>query len=96
MDEQAASFWMRVNAMIKAQGKKQETVSYNCGIPYQTFRGWISRDRFPDAAQSSAIAKELKTSVEYLVTGEEPQNHAEEKLTKVKDLLSETLRIANQ
>lgn len=89
MDEQAANFWIRVNEMIKAQGKKQETVSQNCGIPYQTFRGWISRDRLPDAAQSAAIAKELKTTVEFLVTGAEPKNHAAEKLEKIREIMKD-------
>lgn len=94
MDEQIASFWKRVNELIKAHGTKQEVVAQQCKVPYQTFKGWISRDRLPDAVQTCAIANTLHTTVEYLVTGENPKDHATEKLSDVISHAEEILRIA--
>lgn len=62
-------FWQRVNKLIKAQKTKQEAVADTCEINIQTFRGWISKNIFPNALQAQKIAKSLNTTVEYLVTG---------------------------
>ncbi|MDR1903129.1 MAG: helix-turn-helix domain containing protein, partial [Treponema sp.] len=44
----------------------------HCGISFPTFRNWIARNRLPDAIETYRIAQALNTSVEYLVTGENP------------------------
>ncbi|MCR5436133.1 MAG: helix-turn-helix transcriptional regulator [Treponema sp.] len=70
MDE-CTEFWERVNKLIKQLHTKQETVASDCGINYQTFRGWIVHKTYPNAKQSVLIANCLGTTVEYLVTGKE-------------------------
>jgi transcriptional regulator with XRE-family HTH domain len=72
MDTDADSFWKRANTLIKSQKTKQEAVAGQCGINYQTLRGWVTNHRFPDGEETYRIAQALNTSVEYLVTGEEP------------------------
>jgi len=94
MEDIAVAFWKRVNDLIKSQDKKQETVAQKCDISYQTFRGWITRKTFPDGLQTANIARELNTSVEYLVTGEQPKNSAAERLENVKVILEEALKAA--
>jgi transcriptional regulator with XRE-family HTH domain len=69
MDTNAESFWKRVNALIKSQKTKQEAVAEQCGINYQTLRGWVSNHRFPDGCETHRIAQALGTTVEYLCTG---------------------------
>ena len=69
MNESAVEFWSRVNALIKSRKTKQQSVAESCGISYQTFRGWVTRQSFPDAQQVFRIAKSLDTTVEYLMTG---------------------------
>ena len=65
-------FWKRLNALIKERKVTQEWVANQLGIKYPTFKNWSARHIIPDAIQSVAIAKALNTSVEYLVTGKEP------------------------
>lgn len=84
---EAIDFWKRINFLIKNSGTKQQSVAELCNIPYQTFRGWVTRQVFPDALQSVKIAKALNTTVEYLVTGVEP-----EPAYKVPDDLMEVMK----
>ena len=69
MKTNAGLFWKRINSLIKAQKTKQEAIAAQCGISYQTFRGWVTRNTFPDADEAQKIAQALGTTVEYLVTG---------------------------
>ena len=71
MNNECKDFWQRVNSLIKQLHTKQETVANDCGINYQTFRGWIVHETYPNAKQSVLIANRLGTTVEYLVTGKE-------------------------
>lgn len=71
MDEKASDFWTRTNRLIKLRKSKQESIALECGIPYQTFRGWVARRVYPDALEAVRIASVLETSVEFLVTGQE-------------------------
>lgn len=67
------TFWNNVNSLIKNQRITQETVCNETGISLNTLRGWISKDVFPRADEALKIAKSLHTSVEYLITGFEPE-----------------------
>ena len=69
MEYTCDDFWERVNKLIKQEHTKQETLAMECGINYQTFRGWIVHKTYPNALQTVLIAEHLNTSVEYLVTG---------------------------
>jgi transcriptional regulator with XRE-family HTH domain len=71
MDFDAASFWKRTNELIKRQKTKQEAIAACCGIKYQTFRGWVTRETYPAADETYRIAQALGVSVEFLVTGRE-------------------------
>ena len=69
MDINATSFWRHVNGLIKARKTRQEDVARDCGISYQTFRGWVSRKNFPGADDAYRIAQALGATVEHLVFG---------------------------
>jgi transcriptional regulator with XRE-family HTH domain len=68
MDE---SFWDRLKARIQTQNTTQEWVANIIGVPFGTFRKWMSRKTMPNADQAYSIAKTLDTTVEWLVGGEE-------------------------
>jgi len=90
MDIDAVSFWKRVNSLIKSQGTKQETLASECNISYQTFRGWVSRKTFPGGDETYRIAQALNTSVEYLVSGENPETSAaDEALGKIQAVIDQ-------
>lgn len=71
MVNECNDFWKRVNLLIKKNHTKQEKIAADCGINYQTFRGWIVHKTYPNAKQAVLIAECLGTTVEYLVTGKE-------------------------
>ena len=62
-------FWDRVKAEIRRQNTTQDWVAGKAGIIIGSFRGWIAKDRFPNASEAAAIAAVLGVTVEYLVTG---------------------------
>ena len=65
-------FWDRVKSLMKTLGFTQDSLAELCGISVNTLIGWISKGRLPDAEYATLISKALNTTVEYLVTGEEP------------------------
>jgi transcriptional regulator with XRE-family HTH domain len=72
MEDNVVSFWKRVNSLIKSKKTKQEAVAERCNISYQTFRGWVTNKRYPGTPETYRIAQALGTTVEYLVSGNEP------------------------
>ena len=73
---------MRLKNEIKAQNTTQEWVAGKIGVPFGTFRKWMTRRTYPNVKEGIEIAKLLETSAEYLVTGDEPSglNDVERKL----------------
>ncbi|WP_041866080.1 helix-turn-helix domain-containing protein [Sediminispirochaeta smaragdinae] len=67
-------FWDIVKKEIKRQNTTQEWVSNHSNISFETFRGWIARKRLPRVDDGVKIAQSLDTTVEYLVTGKNPDN----------------------
>jgi len=71
-------FWDRVREELKRLEQKQEWLCYKTAtkekpaISFNTLRGWITKDRFPDAEGAQRLAEVLGVSVEYLVTGRHP------------------------
>jgi hypothetical protein len=65
-------FWMRLKNEIKTQNTTQEWIASKIRVPLSTFRKWMTRKTYPNLKQGIEIAKLLKTSAEYLVTGIEP------------------------
>jgi len=73
---------MRLKNEIKAKNTTQEWISGKIGVPFGTFRKWMTRKTYPNIKEGIEIAKLLETSAEYLVTGKEPEglNDIERKL----------------
>ena len=82
-------FWMRVKELLKAQNATQDKIAKQINERADTFSKWIQKDGLPDAEQSYKIAVALGVSVEYLVTGEEPDNS--EKIKQAKEMLYKTI-----
>ena len=64
---------MRLKNEIKAKNTTQEWIAGQIGVPFGTFRKWMTRKTYPNLKEGVEIAKLLETSAEYLVTGAEPE-----------------------
>jgi transcriptional regulator with XRE-family HTH domain len=69
----AATFWGNVKPLIKANNITQRTLASVCGIPFGTLQGQIVKNILPDVVSAYLIAQSLHTSIEYLLTGQEPE-----------------------
>lgn len=65
-------FWENIKILLKSKKITQKQLSTMLELPERTVETWVLRNTIPDAIMSVKIAKILDTSVEYLVTGEEP------------------------
>ena len=85
-------FWMRLKNEIKAKNTTQEWIAGKIGVPFGTFRKWMTRKTYPNLKEGIEIAQLLGTSAEYLVTGIQPEglNNAERKLVCTYRKLSAT------
>jgi transcriptional regulator with XRE-family HTH domain len=66
-------FWERVKIKIQAENTTMEWVARQINIRPDSFRRWSSRKILPNAEKAVGIASALNTTVEFLVTGEEPE-----------------------
>jgi transcriptional regulator with XRE-family HTH domain len=66
-------FWVRLKKEIKAKNTTQEWIARKIGVPYGTFRKWMTRKTYPSIKEGIEIAQLLETSAEYLVNGIPPQ-----------------------
>jgi len=64
---------MRLKNEIKAKNTTQEWIAGQVGVPFGTFRKWMTRKTYPNLEEGIKIAKLLGVSAEYLVTGTEPE-----------------------
>ena len=83
---------MRLKKEIKAKNTTQEWISRQIGVPFGTFRKWMTRKTYPNLKEGVEIAELLETSAEYLITGAYPQcmNDEEQRLlTEYRKLNSE-------
>ena len=71
-------FWMRLKNEIKAKNTTQEWIANKIGVPFGTFRKWMTRRTYPNLMEGTAIAKLLETSAEYLITGVCPEGLSDE------------------
>jgi transcriptional regulator with XRE-family HTH domain len=62
-------FWTRVQDLLKTHGITQVEFAGLVGIPYNTFRGWIYKNRQPDVISACVMASILGVEVEYLIRG---------------------------
>lgn len=65
-------FWKNIKVLLKNNNLTQKKLAEFCEISFGTLQGWIAKSIVPDVFSAVKIAKALNTSVEYLVTGEEP------------------------
>jgi len=68
---------MRLKNEIKAKNTTQEWISGKIGVPFGTFRKWMTNKTYPDIKEGIEIAKLLETSAEFLVTGSGPDGLSE-------------------
>jgi transcriptional regulator with XRE-family HTH domain len=61
-------FWVRFNE-LKPTKDTQESIAGRIGISKNTLYNWISKGQYPRASEATLLARELNTTVEYLVTG---------------------------
>jgi transcriptional regulator with XRE-family HTH domain len=66
------SFWERVNTFIKERKTTQRAISAQCGFTERRVETLVSTERPPDVLEAAKIAAALSTTVEYLVSGAEP------------------------
>jgi len=76
---------MRLKNEIKAKNTTQEWIAGQIGVPFGTFRKWMTRRTYPNLKEGVEIAKLLGVSAEYLVTGTEPEeiDSSERKLVNI-------------
>lgn len=65
-------FYENVKKLVKINNLTLRTFIESLGINYDTYNGQKRLGNLPRADEAVKIAKALNTSVEYLVTGEEP------------------------
>ena len=70
-------FWERVQSLQKAHKISLDNLAEYVGVLPNTLKGWIYKDRIPNAYCSCDIADALGVTVEYLVRG---RNGAAEEL----------------
>ena len=64
-------FWQRVRTLIKENRVTQAEVAKACGMPYNTFRKWISKNTIPPLDIALALSGYFGTSIECLAYGKE-------------------------
>ena len=65
-------FWIRLKKEIKEKNTTQEWIAGQIGVPFGTFRKWLTRKTYPNLKEGVAIANLLGVSTEYLINGIEP------------------------
>ena len=69
-------FWKRVEEELDFQGKTKKELAVLTNIKEQTLHKAFERNSSPSADAALRIAKALNVSVEFLVTGKEPENNS--------------------
>jgi transcriptional regulator with XRE-family HTH domain len=69
-------FWNRTNSLLKQKGYTQRSLALECGFTERRIESLSTDGRLPTTDETIQIAQALGVSVEYLVTGAEPDNAA--------------------
>ena len=85
-------FYERVKQLVKDKNITLRNLIEGLGMNYDSYNSLKRYGNLPRSDESVKIAQALGVSVEYLVTGEQPQNGAAEKMETVKNLLKEALK----
>ena len=62
-------FWNRVRSCLKQKRMTQVEAAQACGIPFSTFRGWMTKGITPTLFVAHTLSVFLGVNFEYLVTG---------------------------
>ena len=81
-------FWQNVKILLKNNNLTQKKLAEICNISFGTLQGWITKLIVPDVFSSVKIAKALNTTVEFLVTGIEPEITKQDVLNYLQNNLS--------
>ena len=76
-------FWVRVDYLLKLKRKTLTVLCNDCEISYHSVNGQRTRKNLPKAEQLYAMAQYLGTSMEFLLTGIEPDFKLQEPLRTV-------------
>jgi transcriptional regulator with XRE-family HTH domain len=83
--------WNRANTLLKQKGYTQRSLALKCGFTERRIESLSTDGRQPSTDESVKIAAALGTTVEYLVTGDDPgkpdTTKALEHLEAVQDFL---------
>jgi hypothetical protein len=69
----AKFFWKMIKKEVERQQTSFEWLYRKTQIPKGTFSSWKNRNIIPRADETFRIAQALKVSMEYLLTGADPQ-----------------------
>ncbi len=87
-------FWTNVKEELEYNLITQKELASAIGISYNTLQSWITKDRLPDAEQALKIAKQLNTSIEYLVTGKNEEQKGIK--TNLQNMIPKLNRLSNE
>lgn len=82
-------FWANVKDELEYNLITQKELAESINISYNTLQSWITKNRLPDASNAVKIAQRLKTTVEYLVTGKQPDFTKNQNKTTIRELKKE-------
>ena len=81
-------FWENVKILLSEKKLLQKDFAELLGINISTLKNQMTRNIIPDAITSVKIAQSLGTTVEFLVTGIEPEITKQDILNYLKNNLS--------
>lgn len=67
------SFWERVSNLLLNNDMSRKKLAYESGVSLDAINKGMSKLTTPNADNALKIAKVLNTSVEFLLTGQEPE-----------------------
>jgi transcriptional regulator with XRE-family HTH domain len=83
-------FWGRVKQLIKKKNTTQAKVAEACGVPLETFHGWIYKGIYPTVLGAYYLSRVLGVSIDYLVAGKDKEEEKiESRVKKVRSLLDQ-------
>ena len=81
----AKTFWNRVKTLLKEKKISETTAAKECGIPPNTWRGWVTKNIIPSLHDCVVLSKFLKVSLDYLAYGKE--RNPQKKIDDIQSLL---------
>jgi transcriptional regulator with XRE-family HTH domain len=79
------AFWAQIKSLLKQKGISQESAARMCKVSINTWYGWASKEMLPHVSYCKRIAEILGISLDYLVTGKQPDTAAQ--IKEIRDLL---------